>query len=80
MRVPSESDTIIVSAAQEITSVLGHRPGRRVTIIFTNASPLPVRDNGTTLNLKGDFVPTQNDVLSLVSDGTNWYEVSRSEN
>ncbi|TSD48938.1 hypothetical protein FFI94_024210 [Rhodococcus sp. KBS0724] len=74
------SDTIIVAVAQEITSIVGHRPGRVVRIIFTNANPLPLRDNGTTLNLNGDFSPTTNDVLSLVSDGTNWYEIARSEN
>lgn len=80
VRIAAESDTAIVSASQEITSILGHRAGRVVRLIFTNASPQPVRDNGTTLNLNGDFAPTQNDVLSLVSDGTNWYEVSRSAN
>ena len=71
---------IIISVAQEITSILGHAPGRRVTLIFTNANPQPVHDNGTTLNLNGDFTPTQNDVLSLISDGTKWYEVGRSAN
>ncbi|WP_300644692.1 glycosyl hydrolase family 28-related protein [Nocardioides sp.] len=80
VRAPSNSDTIIVSASQEITSVLGHRPGRVVRIIWTNASPQPIRDNGTTLNLNGDFTPTTNDTLTLVSDGINWYELSRSAN
>ncbi|MGW4016845.1 hypothetical protein ACWECW_11085 [Rhodococcus ruber] len=69
-----------MSASQEITSVTGPRPGRVGRVIFTNTSPQPVRDNGTTLNLNGDFTPTTNDVLTLVSDGTNWYEVSRSAN
>lgn len=80
VRIPAESDTIIVVAPQEITSVVGHRPGRVARIIFTAATPLPVRDNGTTLNLAGDFTPVKGSVLSLVSDGTNWYEVARSLN
>ncbi|MBN0975436.1 MULTISPECIES: hypothetical protein [unclassified Gordonia (in: high G+C Gram-positive bacteria)] len=80
VRIPPESDTIIVAVSQEITSVLGARPGRVARIIFTNVTPLPVRDNGTTLNLAGDFSPVQNSVLTLVSDGTNWYETARSTN
>ncbi len=80
VRIPADSDTIIVSASQEITSVLGARQGRVARIIWTNASPQPIRDNGTTLNLNGDFSPTQHSTLALVSDGTNWYEMSRSTN
>lgn len=80
VRVPSDTDTIFISSALEITSVLGHRHGRRVSLIFTATAPGVVRDNGTTLNLAGDFTPTTNSVLSLISDGTNWRELSRSTN
>lgn len=80
VRVPAESDTIIVAASQSITSVLGGKAGRVVQLIFTSSSPATVVDNGTTLNLNGDFKATKNDVLTLVSDGTNWYEVARSAN
>lgn len=80
VRIPAESDSIIVAVSQEITSVLGQRAGRTARIIWTNVSPQPIRDNGTTLNLNGDFSPTTNDVLSLWSDGTNWYEIGRSAN
>lgn len=32
------------------------------------------------LKLAGNFVATADDVLLLCSDGTNWYEISRSAN
>lgn len=80
IRVPQETAAITVSQASEITSVLGHAPGRTVAIIFTAATPSAIRDNGTTLNLAGDFTPTTNDVITLISDGTVWREVSRSAN
>lgn len=78
--IPGSSDFVIVNSTSGITSITGGRAGRRVTILFANAAPGTVTDNGTTLNLNGSFVPTQNDTLTLVSDGTNWYEVSRSAN
>ncbi|ADD80892.1 tail fiber protein [Rhodococcus phage ReqiPepy6] len=80
VRVPADSNVITVSASTEITSVLGHRRGREITIIFTAATPGVVRDNGTTLNLAGDFTPSKGGTLQLVSDGTNWYETGRSTN
>ncbi|ADD80999.1 tail fiber protein [Rhodococcus phage ReqiPoco6] len=80
VRVPADSNVITISASAEITSVLGHRRGREVTLIFTAATPGVVRDNGTTLNLAGDFTPAKGGTLQLVSDGTNWYETGRSTN
>jgi hypothetical protein len=56
----------------------GITAGTRITIIFTGA--LTVTDNDGTLNLAGNFVTTANDVLTLVYDGANWIEVSRSVN
>jgi hypothetical protein len=35
---------------------------------------------GNNLRLAGNFVGTTNDTITLASDGTLWYEVSRSLN
>lgn len=36
--------------------------------------------DGNNLKLAGNFVTTADDVICLVCDGTNWFEVSRSIN
>lgn len=36
--------------------------------------------NGNNLKLKENFAATVNDTLTLISNGTNWYEVARSAN
>jgi len=78
VRAPAEYDYISVTSSASITSVLGHRAGRVIRIHFANATPGTVVDNGGTLNLKGDYAPTTNDILTLISDGTNWTEVART--
>jgi hypothetical protein len=80
VRVPAVSDVILVSAGSSITAVLGHRAGRRVTLIFTNAGSGGSVTDGAGLNLAGNFSPIAGSTLSLVSDGTTWYETSRSIN
>ena len=35
---------------------------------------------GSNLKLKGNFVTTADDCLTLACDGTNWYEMARSAN
>ena len=51
--------------------------GETIKLIFTTA--LTVVD-GSNLKLAGNFVTTADDTLNLTSDGTNWYEDSRSIN
>lgn len=51
--------------------------GKRVTLIF--AGILTFTD-GNNLKLAGNFVTTADDSITLVCNGTNWYEVSRSVN
>jgi hypothetical protein len=76
--VPQEMDNILVSGTTNITSIYANlQAGRRITLIFQAA--LTVTD-GSNLKLNGNFVTTADDTLTLVCDGTNWYEVSRSVN
>jgi hypothetical protein len=51
--------------------------GRRITLRFSNASPGGIAD-GNNLKLAGNFAATTDDTISLVCDGTNWYETGRS--
>jgi hypothetical protein len=52
--------------------------GKSITLIFDAA--LTVGDSVGNIKLNGNFVTTADDTLTLVSDGTNWHEVSRSAN
>jgi hypothetical protein len=49
-------------------------PGRLIILKF--AGILTVTD-GVPIKLNGDFITAANSTLTLVSDGTNWFEVAR---
>jgi len=69
---------VVISGTTGISSVTatGHT-GAAVTLVFQGA--LTVTD-GSNLRLAGNFITTADDSLSLVCDGTNWFEVGRSVN
>lgn len=80
--LPPSSEIVPISGTADITAinVVGHRD-RRVTLRFISAKVTTgVVDNGTTLNLAGNFAYTANSTLTLACDGTNWYEIGRSIN
>lgn len=52
--------------------------GKSITLIFDAA--LTVGDSVGNIKLNGNFVTTADDTLTLVSDGTNWFEQSRTAN
>lgn len=60
-----------------ITAVNNPLPGRIVVLKFS--SSLTVTDGGN-LKLNGNFATSPDDTLTLVGDGTVWYEVARSAN
>lgn len=51
--------------------------GRRVTLIFSGALTFT---DGNNLKISGNFVTTADDSITLVCNGTNWYEIGRSVN
>lgn len=72
-------EVALVTGTTNITSISAsvRHTGRRVTLIFAGA--LTVTD-GSNLKLSGNFVTTADDTITLVCDGTNWLESSRSVN
>jgi len=68
-----------VTGTTNITSIASADTvaGRVVYLIFDGV--LTVSD-GNNLKLAGDFTTSADDVLVLVCDGSNWFEVSRSTN
>ncbi len=75
--VPPGADFVTVSGTTGITSITAGYAGQRVTLMFQGA--LTVTD-GSNLKLAGNFVSTADDTLTLVCDGTNWFQVSSSVN
>lgn len=68
-----------VTGTTTITSVsaTGLEAGTRITIIFDGILTFT---DGSNLVLAGNFVTTANDTITLVYDGTNWYEIARAIN
>lgn len=68
-----------VTGTTNITSITStnFESGVAITMIFDGV--LTVTD-GSNLKLAGNFVTAADSTLSLVYDGTNWYETSRSTN
>jgi hypothetical protein len=57
--------------------------GQTVTVRFSNVITVTDGAGGvgtSVLRLSGNFVTSADDIITLVSDGTAWYEVSRSSN
>lgn len=75
--LPAYGSTFFVTGTTNVTSMTVGRAGRQVTLIFTGA--LTFTDGGN-LRLAGNFSTTADDTITLMSDGTNWYEMSRSTN
>lgn len=68
---------VTVTGTTGITSITARPAGDVVTLIFSGI--LTVTD-GSNLKLSANFTTSADDSLTLVSDGTNWIEVSRSAN
>lgn len=68
-----------VTGTTNITSITstGILAGARITIIFDGILTFT---DGSNLVLAGNLVTTADDTISLVYDGTNWYETARSVN
>jgi hypothetical protein len=75
----------LVSGTTTIVSINGAAKNQGRAVMLNFASSLTVRSapgSGGNIKLAGaaDFSATANDILTLVSDGTNYIEVSRSLN
>lgn len=77
--VPSPLCTVLlITGTTGITSITAtNMSGKLIVLKFADA--VTVTD-GSNLKLSGNFSSTADDTLTLVCDGTNWYEVARSVN
>ena len=68
-----------VTGTTNVTSITSTNfaAGCQITLIFDGALTFT---DGNNLKLAGNFVTTADDTITLVYDGTNWYEMCRSVN
>lgn len=74
--IPPLGTMFIISGTTNITSITAVRKG--VFSLLFQSNPTVV--DGSNLKLAGNFVASADDVLTLYSDGTNCYEITRSAN
>ena len=77
----TEATTFLVTGSTAITSITTSASiaGRVITLKFAAACTVTA---GSNLKLAGgaNFAADADDCIQLVTDGTNWYEISRSAN
>lgn len=72
-----DGNVFVITGTNTITSITAKPAGTEVTLIFSSTAGLT---DGSNLKLAGSLSATADDVIKLVCDGTNWYEVCRSIN
>jgi hypothetical protein len=76
---PAFGQTFYLSNAYPVSSIAATAAWRNRQVNLVATAAVTVNDGGN-LKLAGNFTMQSDDVLTLVSDGTNWFEVSRSDN
>ena len=78
-RVIKERVVCFVSGTADITSISATgEAGTIATLIFTGTKATNGVVDGSNLKLSATFAYTPDDTLTLVCDGTNWYQMSSS--
>lgn len=77
-----EIDTAGDAASDDLVTINGGENGMMLTIVAADSARTVVAKDGTgNLRLNGDFsLDHENDTLTLIYNGSNWLEVSRSDN
>lgn len=68
---------VTVTGNTNITNITASYVGRRVTLIFTGT---PTLTDGGNLKLASNLVATADDTVTLVWNGTSWFETARAVN
>lgn len=73
--LPNGQVIVSISGTATITDITAADAGNRVTLIFADAASLT---DGSNLKLADNLAAAAEDTITLISDGTNWYEEGRS--
>lgn len=74
MTLGNDGNFFDITGTTNITSITAKPAG---TVVWLQFDGILTVTDGSNLRLNGNFVTAAQSVLQLVSDGTNWYEVSR---
>ena len=77
MTLGADGNFFDITGTTNLDSIAAQTVGKEVTLQFDGV--LTVTDGGN-LNLAGNFVTSADDILKLVTDGIDWWEISRSAN
>lgn len=66
-----------ITGTTNITSITAGVAGQIASLYFANSLTIV---NGSNLFLNGDLIANTNTIIHLISNGTNWYEISRTPN
>ena len=79
LSIPYPGEVFLVSGGTAITSIdaASTIARRRVVLIFSGT---PTFTDGGNLKIAGNLVASADDTITLVCDGTDWYEVGRAVN
>ena len=71
-----------VTGTADITSITtaARDAGRIVTLLFSGTAGTTGLTDGSNLKIAGNLAYTPDDTITLISNGTNWYEICRSVN
>jgi len=71
-----------ITGTADITSITtsASDTGRFITLVFSGTAAGTGATDGSNLKLASNFIYSPDDSLTLVSDGTNWYEIARAVN
>jgi hypothetical protein len=71
---------VVASGTPTINNMTPHEQGYTTTLIFQGTAIVDDSAAGSNLRLASSFSTTPGDTLTLITDGTNWFETSRSVN
>lgn len=75
--LPEGGGVFFITGTVNITSVTAGRRGRSIKLVFSGVLTFV---NGSNLNLSADLVTASQTTITLVGDGMDWFELSRSVN
>lgn len=78
INLPARGMFFVITGNTSFGTINGGWAGRLVVLKFTGTPT--VGDGGASLKLNGDFVASADDTLTLMNDGSAWFEVARSAN
>lgn len=72
-----DTSTAVISGTTTITTITPTFNGHELSLRFSSTAQLT---DGSNLKLNGNFTGVSDRTITLLCNGTNWYELSRSDN